>query len=107
MSVNKVTVRTALERRNGRRVFYVSSFTRDGDEYPVLYTRRPGLRRWACACYDFFFRRADKHRHCKHIKLVRGWVQLAGGLRMVGCGLKVTVPTKPTALPFDDEDQKT
>ena len=92
----KVTLRAATRRRQrGVRVFYVDSFTRPDREYTVQYVRRPGQRRWACACQNYFHVQSVRRRHCKHILLVRRWVTEAGGLRKARAGQHVAVAVDP------------
>lgn len=82
--------------QRGRRVFGVSSFDerRADIEYTVTYTRITGFETgWRCDCPDFTHNRSGGgvvRSHCKHIKLVRDMVKLAGGIANIPHDLELT-----------------
>ncbi|HET9025181.1 MAG TPA: hypothetical protein VFN64_11450 [Burkholderiaceae bacterium] len=93
----RIAIRAAaLRRKSGVRTFYVQSFTRARTEYAVQHVRKPGQRRWACACPGWFHWWSINRRHCKHILMVRAWLAEVGGLRRVRAGtVERDVPVAP------------
>ena len=92
-----VSVRVVVRRRrSGVRVFYVTSFTRRRTEYTVQRVRRPGQHRWTCTCPNFFHTQSVRRRHCKHIRLLRDWLERIGGLWAAKPGVVVTAAPSET-----------
>lgn len=81
----------ASEQVQGTRTFYLTSFSDPKQVYVLkrIVTRRRTVR-WTCTCGDWVNVSGPLNRPCKHLKLLRTWIKLAGGLRHIPKGVTVS-----------------
>lgn len=76
-------IRMAKKPDVGKDFFYIESqkFGKEAKEYAVKYIHNGIRKTWECTCPDYFYRKGDKNRHCKHIHFARYFLGRVGDLK--------------------------
>jgi len=67
-------------------VFWTPSFGRPGRSYAVRYCYSAKLR-WSCQCLGYFWYGMVTDKPCRHIKIIKEMVKVAGGVHKLAARL--------------------
>lgn len=91
-------IKTSNDTVPGVRTFRMQSDSDPGAWYTIKRIRRPAAvggpvirNRWLCTCADFMNRRMLENTHCKHIKRIRAYAQILGGVSHIPKGQEIRI----------------